>query len=419
MAERSFEREVQKLRLGNGEVFEGEGILAVTKALLQAGVSYVGGYEGAPISHLIDVLTDARSILDDLGVHVENCANEAGAVAMLGASIHYPMRGAVAFKSVVGTNVASDALSNLASPGVIGGAVIVLGEDYGEGSSIIQERTHAFAMKSQVWLMDPRPNLTSIVDTVEKAFELSEASNTPVMTMLRIRACHVTGAFTCKDNVKARYSRNDHITEPAFDLNKVTLPPATYAQEKRKIAERMPAAIKFIRDNKLNEVFPGKHESVGIICEGGLYNGTIRALQIAGLADAYGNCDVPIYCMNVTYPMIDDEVADFCRDKRAVLLVEEGQPAFIEDAIKAVLYENDLKTTIVGKGAFPVAGEYTGAVILEGITRFIEGSMASDVDLTKVSPVMARVEETKAKAACRCARPAFAPAVPNARCSAP
>jgi indolepyruvate ferredoxin oxidoreductase alpha subunit len=140
MAERSFKKEVELLKLGAGEVFEGEGILAVTKALLQSGVSYVGGYEGAPVSHLIDVLSDAQDYLGKLGVHVENCANEAGATAMLGASINYPVRGAVTFKSIVGTNVAADALSNLSSPGVVGGALIIIGEDYGEGSSIIQER---------------------------------------------------------------------------------------------------------------------------------------------------------------------------------------------------------------------------------------------------------------------------------------
>jgi len=63
MAERSFKREVEKLRLGDGEEFHGEGILAVTKALLESGVSYVAGYQGAPISHLMDVLTDANDTL--------------------------------------------------------------------------------------------------------------------------------------------------------------------------------------------------------------------------------------------------------------------------------------------------------------------------------------------------------------------
>ena len=110
MAERSFKSEVAKLRLGAGQEFRGEGILAVTKALLQSGVSYVSGYQGAPISHLVDVLADADDVLRELGIRFEASANEAAAAAALAASINYPLRGAATFKSTVGTNVASDAL---------------------------------------------------------------------------------------------------------------------------------------------------------------------------------------------------------------------------------------------------------------------------------------------------------------------
>src|SRR6202142_4598770 len=209
MAERSFKKEVQKLRMGDGEEFRGEGILAVTKALLQSGVSYVAGYQGAPISHLMDVLNDANDILEDLGGHFESSASEATAAATLAASVNYPLRGPVTFKSTVGTNVASDALANLASGGVTGGALIIVGEDYGEGSSIMQERSHAFAMKSQMWLLDPRPNLTSIVDAVEKGFQLSEGTNTPVMLELRVRACHVHGRFIAKNNVRTAFTLKD------------------------------------------------------------------------------------------------------------------------------------------------------------------------------------------------------------------
>ena len=238
--ERSFEAEVGQLKLGAGRTFHGEGILAVTKALLQSGVSYVGGYQGAPVSHLMDVLNDARDIMDELGIHVETNASEAAAAAMLGASINYPLRGAVTWKSTVGTNVASDALSNLASAGVKGGALIVIGEDYGEGASIIQERSHAFAMKSQIWLLDPRPNLPSIVHMVEKGFELSEASSTPVFLELRIRACHLHGSFEAKDNKPALVSRRHVLEHPDFDFDRICLPPATYAQEKHKIDVRWP-----------------------------------------------------------------------------------------------------------------------------------------------------------------------------------
>src|SRR3954465_9114578 len=242
MAERSFKEEVGKLRLGAGEEFRGEGILAITKALLESGVSYVAGYQGAPISHLMDVLADANDILEELGVHFENSASEATAAATLAASVNYPLRGAVTFKSTVGVNVASDALANLASGGVAGGALVIIGEDYGEGSSIMQERVHPFAMKSQIWLLDPRPNLPSIVAAVKHGFELSEASHTPVMLQLRIRACHVHGEFTAAENKRSDFTIGEALDNPQRDVSRIVLPPASFVHEQEKVRGRWPAA---------------------------------------------------------------------------------------------------------------------------------------------------------------------------------
>jgi len=372
MAERSFTAEVEKLRLGDGEEFRGEGILAVTKALLQSGVSYVAGYQGAPISHLMDVLTDANDILQELGVHFEHSASEATATATLAASVNYPLRGAVTFKSTVGTNVASDALANLASGGVTGGALLIVGEDYGEGSSIMQERSHAFAMKSQVWLIDPRPNLESIVRAVEMGFELSEASNTPVMLELRIRACHVHGRFPARDNKRPTFTLKDAMENPVRDVNRITLPPASYLHEHEKIAKRWPAAVKFIQDNKLNEFFAEDAKDFGIVMQGGLYNSVLRSLELLGLADVFGLSQVPLYVLSLTYPLIDDEFKRFCAGKRGILLVEEGQPDFIEQNVNTILRRADLQTRVHGKDLLPMAGEYTGGVVLKGVARFIE-----------------------------------------------
>src|SRR5437016_11368644 len=96
--ERSFTKEVELLKLGAGQTFHGEGVLAVTKALLQSGISYVGGYQGAPVSHVMDVLNDARGILGELGIPVETNASQAGAAAMPGASLNHPLPGAGAGK---------------------------------------------------------------------------------------------------------------------------------------------------------------------------------------------------------------------------------------------------------------------------------------------------------------------------------
>jgi indolepyruvate ferredoxin oxidoreductase alpha subunit len=372
MAERSFAREVEDLKLGEGEIFRGEGILAITKALLQSGVSYVGGYQGSPISHLMDVLADAKDVMTDLGVHFETSASEAAAAAMLSASVMYPVRGAVTWKSTAGTNVASDALSNLSSGGVNGGALIILGEDFGEGSSIMQERSHAFAMKSQMWLLDPRPNLPSIVKAVEDGFELSEASNTPVMLQVRIRACHVHGQFVCKDNQRPKYTLKQALENPVRDVNRIVLPPANFLHEKDKLERRWPAAVNYIKERKLNEVFGPSEGDVGIIMLGGMYNGVMRALQQLGLADVYGNSAVPLYIMNVAYPMIDDEVVDFCVGKKAVLMVEEGAPEYIEQSLHTLLRRRDIQTRVSGKDVLPLGGEYTAPVMMKGIKAFIE-----------------------------------------------
>jgi indolepyruvate ferredoxin oxidoreductase alpha subunit len=389
VAERSFAEEVEKLRLGAGATFHGEGILAVTKALLQSGVSYVGGYQGSPISHLMDVLADAQGLLGELGVHFEASASEASAAAMLAASVNYPLRGAVTWKSTVGTNVASDALANLASGGVTGGALIIVGEDYGEGSSIMQERSHAFAMKSQIWLLDPRPNLPSIVNLVEQSFALSEATHTPVMLELRVRSCHLYGAFACKDNVRPDFTAAIAQNNPRRDVNRIVLPPASFQHEREKIAERLPAALKFIREHRLNEFLGGAAGEAGIIVQGGLYNTLMRALELLGLADSFGRTEIPIYVLNVTYPLVPDEVAGFCADKKAVLIVEEGQPDFVEQALNSLLRRADIQTRVVGKDVLPMAGEYTGQVLLDGCRKFLETHaptlMAKAVPLLKAN----------------------------------
>src|SRR5437588_10977925 len=399
MAERSFKSEVAKLKLGAGQEFRGEGILAVTKALLQSGVSYVSGYQGAPISHLVDVMADASDVLAELGVRFEASANEAAAAATLGASINYPLRGAATFKSTVGTNVASDALANLASSGVTGGALIIVGEDYGEGSSIMQERSHAFAMKSQIWLLDPRPNLPSIVRAVEQGFALSEASNTPVMLELRIRACHVYGTFVAHDNVRAPFTLKDALNHPRRDTSRVVLPPASYLQEKEKVEKRWPAAVRFIEEHKLNEFFDGDAQDnapdIGIVMQGGMYNTALRALEVLGLADVYGATRIPLYVLNVTYPLIDAEFVRFCAGKRAILIIEEGQPEFIEQAVNTILRRADIQTRIEGKSMLPMAGEYTGGVVKDGVRKFIAAYRPDLMDEARSSAPPAQLVNAK------------------------
>jgi indolepyruvate ferredoxin oxidoreductase alpha subunit len=372
VGERTFAEDVKQLGYGAGQVLRGEGILAITKALLQSGVSYVGGYPGAPISHLLDVLADANELLlTPMGIYFEQSGSEAAAAALLGASINYPMRGAVTWKSVVGTNVASDALSHVASAGVVGGSLIVIGEDYGEGASILQERTHSAALKSSVPLIDPKNSLPSFARFVEEGFGLSEACHQPVFFSIRIRACHMRGELACRDNVRPTISMLSPLTSPSFSIERINLPPFTYAMEAQKFEQRLPAARRYIVERRLNEHHRGEEDHLGIVMQGGLWNTTLRGLHVLGLADVQGRTPVPLLVLNVLHPTVPDELIGFLRGKRHVLVVEEGMPNYLEQELKAVAHDAGLDVEIHGKDLLSPHGEYVPQLVIRGLMRFL------------------------------------------------
>jgi indolepyruvate ferredoxin oxidoreductase, alpha subunit len=385
MGERTFAEDVKQLGYGAGQVLHGEGILAITKALLQSGVSYVGGYPGAPISHLLDVLADANeSLLKPMGIYFEQSGSEAAAAALLGASINYPLRGAVTWKSVVGTNVASDALSHVASAGVIGGALVVIGEDYGEGASILQERTHSAALKSSIPLIDPKNSLPAFARFVEEGFGLSEACHEPVFFSIRIRACHMRGTLPCQDNVRPAISTLSPLGVPAFSLERINLPPFTYAMEAQKFERRLPAARRYVIERGLNEHHPGEESQLGVVMQGGLWNTTLRGLHALGLADLWGRTPIPLLVLNVLHPTVPEQLIGFLRGKRHVLVVEEGMPSYLEQELKALAHEARLDVEIHGKDVLSPHGEYVPQLVITGLRRFLAGAATRSVGLAGV-----------------------------------
>jgi indolepyruvate ferredoxin oxidoreductase alpha subunit len=147
-------------------------------------------------------------------------------------------------------------------------------------------------------------------------------------------------------------------------------------QEREKIEIRLPAAVRFVAERGLNEIIEGRHEGnagdIGIVLQGGLYNHTLRALELLECADAFGTTPVPLYLLNVTYPLVPEEWVTFCSGKRAVLIVEEGQPEFIETAANQILRRHDITAHIAGKDVLPAFGEYGVDVLCQGIGRFLE-----------------------------------------------
>ena len=127
----------------------------------------------------------------------------------------------------------------------------------------------------------------------------------------------------------------------------------------------------------MNEFLPGERSDLGIIVQGGITNVLVRGLDRLEI-----DGKIPTLVLNVTHPLVPDQIADFCKGKRAVLVVEEGAPDYIEQAIHAILRKRDIDTKLYGKDVLPMAGEYTAEVVTEGLLKFFAQS-ANDIDLAK------------------------------------
>ena len=183
----------------------------------------------------------------------------------------------------------------------------------------------------------PAPQSGKHGQGVEDGFSLSEASKTPVMLQLRIRGCHVHGRFIArKTSAPPSAWRRRWKARRATPAASCCRPRPSCTSRKRSgpLARRHP----LYQGTQAQRAFrrrPVRHrpDPAGRPAQ----RRVIRALQLLGLADHFGNSRIPLYVMNVTPPVIEDEVIDFCRDKRAVLLLEEGQPDYIEQNLHAVL----------------------------------------------------------------------------------
>lgn len=389
---------ISQLNLGEGQTLYGDTPLTILKSFLQSGVSYVGGYPGAPTASLIDVISDAYDpVLKDYGMYFDCSGNEASAAALLSASINYPIRGSVNWK-IVGTNVASDALAHICSSGVTGGAMIIVGEDYGCDGTIVAEKAMPFALKSSMAVIDPRGDLGRISFLIEKGFELSEYSNLPVMFILSTRIAYIRNKMICKDNITPQISTLSPIDELIQDVTKIPLPPYSQQQEKLKYESRIPAAKEFILNNNINELFIGDDSNIGIITHGSLYNSLLRCLYNLGEAELTGKSSISILNLNVTYPLVPEQITEFISDKKSVLVLEEGMPNLIEEQIRSIAQRNKIYSDIFGKDIMPVNGEYTPDRIIKGIGDFLVSNAQSPSKKQAISKKSLEVEEHISKA---------------------
>lgn len=365
--------DIAQLERGAGQTLYGDGALVVLKGLLEAGISYFGGYPGAPTANLIDAAADAyEPVLRKYGVYVESSANEMSAGAMCTASVFAPVRGAVTWK-VLGNGVATDVIDHVSQIGPLGGCVLVVGEDYGVSSTTVAQRTLPWAMKSGILVVDPRADQQLLLRLTRESFELSEASTCVVALLLRPQLSHANAQVTVGDNRIGQYNVIHKIKEGIKDPTRYPLPPNTQRQELERYRDRLPKARQYILEHGLNEVFGPADAPIGIITHGTVFNTVMRILANLGLADEDGVTDpaIGVLQLNVVYPLCDEQIVDFIKDKREVLLVEEGQPDLMEQQIRAMLHQRGIATPFHGHDLIPGVGELVPGRVLPALSEFL------------------------------------------------
>lgn len=351
--------DIAQLSRGRGETLYGDGALVVLKALLESGISYFGGYPGSPTANLMDAVADAyEPLLKNYGVYFESSSNEMSAGALLTTSVYGPVRGAVTWK-VVGNGVATDVVDHVSQLGVKDGAMIIVGEDYGVSSTTVVQRTLAWGVKSGLLVIDPRADQQVLHRMVKEGMDLSRDSKSVVALLLRPQASHTNAVIEVGDNLRPAINAIDKVDAFQKDPTLFALPPFAQQQERDRYQHRLPTAAKLVVERGLNEYFGDASAQLGIVTHGTTFNSTMRVLSLLGLADEFGAIDPRLHLLqlNVVHPLSESQIANFIGSKRAVLIVEEGQPDLIESQMRALAQKRGIGCRLTGHDAIPGIGE--------------------------------------------------------------
>ncbi len=350
--------------------------LAIIRAALESGISYVAGYPGAPTADLIDLLSESSPVIKDLGIFFESSTNEASAATKLLASVYDKIGGFVNWK-VVGTNVAADVLAHITSSGTVGSSVIIVGEDYETDSTTVEMKSYMYGKGFCMPVMDPIGSPMHVYRLARHAFRLSEYCNMPVMFLLRTMTGNCIGSIVCEEDIRqAEISAKNK--QPVWDpdTSRYPLGDRSKAHATEKYLERIPKAIDYIATNGLNNYVKGRNSKVGFITHGGVFNSFMDAMVQLGRADISGSCEYDILNLNIVYPLVPDELVKFATGKESVFLVEEGAPAYLEEAIRSIFHGAGIDIQLYGKegsgrGFIPVTGALDVDVLMEPLTRIL------------------------------------------------
>jgi len=336
------------------------GNTAVVRAMIESGVKVVTSYPGSPTPEIAQAIMSVPA--DRNPLHFQFSVNEKVATEVaFGASINGHLS-CVFFKSV-GLNVASDTFVQLSLMELIGGMVVMIGDDPGANSSQNEQDNRHYALMSYTPVFEPSTPQEAYA-MFKEATRISKEMKMPIILRLTTHVCHA------KERVAfGTWSPEETDSKSRFDVDNGPYIPITSVslKMKRRALEKLESFRDYSEDSALNRIVDN-HSNKGIISSGTAF---------LSLMDCVLEMDEKpdILKLGITNPLPKELIESFLRNHSEVKVLEELDQV-IEQQVKSLAYDRRTKTRIIGKEHIDdFIGEYLPDKVREIISRTWPGTV--------------------------------------------
>ncbi len=316
------------------------GNYAVARAMIDTGTRVITTFPGSPTPEIAAALDSVDR--DKRDYYFEYSTNEKVALEVAaGASLNGHLS-TVFFKSV-GLNVASDSLIQLALMELIGGMVIILGDDPGANSSQNEQDNRWFARMSYIPMLEPA-NPQEAYDMYREAVRLSKERRIPIFLRMTTHVCHArevvkfngieTGAPDWTPGFDAANGPYVPIVSAVFPL-------------KRKALAKLADFEELGNECKLNEALaPNGSKPVDGKRLGVISSALVAMSVLENLEETRASVD--LLKLGITYPLPRKMIVEFLADRDEVLVLEELD-SVLENEIKAAAWDAGVDCKILSR----------------------------------------------------------------------
>ncbi len=318
---------------------------------------FVSGYRGSPLGGLDLQLWRAREHLKNSDVVFQPGLNEDLAATAVWGSQQPEMRGEGRYDGVFsiwygkgpGVDRSGDALrhANFDGTSPHGGVIALMGDDHTCESSTTAHQSEFAFVDAMMPILNPA-GVQEIVDYGLVGWALSRFAGVWV------------GIKCVKDGVESTAVIDGSPDRVPVVIPDFAMPPGglniragRHALEKEELLHRFrrPAALAFIRENKLNRIMGGggPRPRLGIVSLGKSWLDTLGALDLLGIDEKRAaDLGVRLYKVAAPWPLEPSGVARFAEGLETILVVEEKR-SLVETQLKEQLYGRANAPMVVGK----------------------------------------------------------------------